>query len=179
MKYGTIVPQITKSRQATYELPSRGIGCVSDKIWEGIMKISEVIGNKGNAVTTVTPSTSIRTAVGILKVERIGALLVMENGAILGILSERDVVRALVDHEARTLDLRVSDLMTRNLHTCKSDDKLTDVMKQMTQRRIRHLPVIEDGELKGIVSIGDAVKNRLEELEMETNVLRDAYTAAM
>ncbi|MEQ8440861.1 MAG: CBS domain-containing protein [Alphaproteobacteria bacterium] len=141
------------------------------------MKISEVIKSKGADVTTVGPKSSIRSAVGIMKAMKIGALLVRHDSAIVGILSERDVVRALADHGARTLDMAVDELMTRNLTTCKAEDKLTDVMRIMTQRRIRHLPVMEGNQLKGIVSIGDAVKNRLDELEMETNVLRDAYTA--
>lgn len=141
------------------------------------MKVSEILRSKGAGVTTITPVTTIKSAAHMMKIEGIGALLVKDNEVVTGILSERDIVRALVDHGAATLDMSAHDLMTTNLYSCTSGQKLTDVMKLMTQKRIRHLPVIENNELLGIVSIGDAVKHRLEELELETNVLRDAYTA--
>jgi CBS domain-containing protein len=100
--------------------------------------------------------------------------VVSEDGDhVVGIISERDVVRGLAEHGAELLDMKVADLMTKNVKTCSPEDDLKHVMTEMTRSRIRHLPVTEDGRMCGIVSIGDVVKTRLDELETETNVLRD------
>ena len=93
-------------------------------------------------------------------------------------IGERDVVMGLVDHGTDVLQMRVSDLMQRSVASCAPGDDVKDVMTQMTRRRMRHLPVIEDGALRGVISIGDVVKSRLEEAELEMNVLRDAYIAS-
>src|SRR5207237_8565949 len=95
----------------------------------------------------------------------------------LGVGFERAVVLGVGAHGPRILEIAVSDLMTRTVFSCASDDTVKHLMSEMTRKRIRHLPVLADGVLCGIVSIGDVVKNRLDELEMETNVLRDAYIA--
>ena len=142
------------------------------------MKVEGILRSKGAKVVTVRPDASLANLVQKLKQEQIGAVVVTEDGrSVLGIISERDVVRGLAEHGGGILEMRVSDLMTETVFTCEQDDSVKHLMSQMTRRRIRHLPVLADGALCGIVSIGDVVKNRLDELEMETNVLRDAYIA--
>ncbi len=138
------------------------------------MKVKTMLSTKGSKVVTARSDTTVETAVRMLKLEGIGALVVSDDGSkILGILSERDVVRALVDHGGDLLTMPVSKLMTRTVKTCTPDANIQEVMSEMTRSRIRHLPVVEGGKLRGIISIGDVVKNRLEELETETTVLRD------
>ncbi|MCG8359017.1 MAG: CBS domain-containing protein [Kiloniellales bacterium] len=138
------------------------------------MNVDAILADKGTKVATTRPDATIATVVGLLKLEGIGALLVSEDGkSIDGIISERDIVRGLAEHGAALLELKVSSLMTANVKTCARDTKVTDAMAEMTRSRIRHLPVIEDSALVGVISIGDVVKNRLQELETETSVLRD------
>ena len=138
------------------------------------MKVRNIIGDKGREVATIRSESSISTATNLLKLKGIGALVVSEDGSqVAGIISERDIVRGLVDHGHDLLDMRVSELMTRTVKTCALDADVTEIMGEMTRSRVRHLPVLEKGALVGIVSIGDAVKIRLDELETETNVLRD------
>ena len=138
------------------------------------MKVETMLAAKGDKVVTARPDATVATVIRMLKLEGIGALVVSEDGEkILGIISERDVVRALVDHGGEVLKVRVAELMTRSVKTCTPDANIKDVMAEMTRSRVRHLPVVRDGKLCGIISIGDVVKNRLEELETETSVLRD------
>ena len=138
------------------------------------MKVQAMLAQKGTKVATTRPDATIATAIRILKLEGIGALVVSEDGThVSGIISERDVVRGLVSHGEALLQMHVSELMTSTVKTCGPDANIKDVMLEMTRSRIRHLPVVEDGKLAGIISIGDVVKNRLEELETETSVLRD------
>jgi CBS domain-containing protein len=138
------------------------------------MKVRNIIGDKGREVATIRSESTISTATNLLKLKGIGALVVSEDGSqVAGIISERDIVRGLVDHGHDLLDMRVSELMTRTVKTCALDADVTEIMGEMTRSRVRHLPVLEKGALVGIVSIGDAVKIRLDELETETNVLRD------
>ena len=138
------------------------------------MKVEAMLAEKGTRVATVRPDATAATVVSLLKLEGIGALVVSDDGkSIQGIISERDIVRGLAEHGAPLLDMSVSELMTSSVKTCRQDANVTDVMIEMTRSRIRHLPVVEDGELCGLISIGDVVKNRLEELETETHVLRD------
>jgi CBS domain-containing protein len=138
------------------------------------MKVHAMLSAKGNEVATTLPETVISTVVRKLKLEGVGALVVSEDGDhVIGIISERDVVRGLAEHGAELLDMRVADLMTKNVKTCSPEDDLKHVMTEMTRSRFRHLPVTEDGRLCGIVSIGDVVKTRLDELESETSVLQD------
>ena len=147
---------------------------------EGVlMKVEGILRSKGAKVVTVKPDASVANVVQTLRERQIGALVVTENDrSVLGIISERDVVRGLGERGPRILEMRVSDLMTRVVFTCGRDDTVKHLMSEMTRRRIRHLPIIADGALCGIVSIGDVVKSRLDELELETNVLRDAYIVA-
>ena len=138
------------------------------------MKVETMLAAKGDKVVTLRPDATVATVIRMLKLEGIGALVVSEDGEkILGIISERDVVRALVDHGGEVLKMRVAELMTHTVKTCTLDANVKDVMAEMTRSRVRHLPVVRDGKLCGIISIGDVVKNRLDELETETSVLRD------
>jgi CBS domain-containing protein len=140
------------------------------------MNVDGILRGKGAAVVTIGPDATVDTLVHRLRDERIGAIVVSEDGrAVLGIISERDVVRGLAERGSHILDMPVAELMTRQVVSCTPRDTVKQVMSEMTRRRIRHLPVLADGVLCGIVSIGDVVKNRLEEMETETNVLREAY----
>ena len=142
------------------------------------MKIGDVLKRKGSGVVTMRSDSSIDTVVRRMRLERIGAVIISPEGkSVIGILSERDILHALAEHGTALLALKAEDLMTREVVTCSREDTLQSVMVKMTQRRIRHLPVVEQGQLAGIVSIGDAVKSRLEEVELEANVLRDSYLA--
>ena len=142
------------------------------------MNVDGILHAKGAAVVTIRPDETIRDLVDGLRKERIGAMVVSADGrSIDGIVSERDVVRGIAEHGPQVLGARVSQLMTREVVTCAPTDTVKQVMAVMTQRRVRHVPVLANGVLAGIVSIGDVVKNRLEEMEMEANVLREAYIA--
>jgi CBS domain-containing protein len=142
------------------------------------MNIRDILATKGNCVITARPSEKIDTLAHRLRDERIGAVIVSGEGdAIVGIISERDVVHGLAEYGVELLAMSVSELMTRQVKSCRPDDSVKDVMQMMTQFRIRHLPVLDDGRLMGIVSIGDVVKNRLEDMGMEANVLRDIAIA--
>jgi CBS domain-containing protein len=143
------------------------------------MKVDTILKGKGRVVETIRPSRTIAVAVEHMRRAKIGALVVSEDGSsVVGILSERDVARGLAEHGAAILNMAVRDLMTRKVTTCGPDDSITRLMALMTSQRIRHIPVVDaDGQLAGIISIGDVVKNRLQELELETAVLRDAYIA--
>lgn len=142
------------------------------------MKVASILKIKTTRVVTTPPHTSVATAARKLRDENIGALVVSDDGAtVLGIIAERDIVHGLADHGAALLDLPVARLMTRAPVTCTPDDDIESVMRRMTQLRVRHLPVVVGGRLQGIVSIGDVVKHRLDELELEAGVLRDAFLA--
>lgn len=140
------------------------------------MKVENILRSKGWAVETVPPEATMAHAIHRLTTAGIGALVVCDDdGRVLGTLSERDVVWALSRQGAEVLHLHVTDCMTRGGPVCAPDDSIQDAMAEMTRRRQRHLPVLRDGKLCGVISLGDVVKNRLDELELETNVLRDAY----
>ena len=142
------------------------------------MKVRTILDTKGRHVVTCRPDASVSTAVHRLVLERIGALVVSEDGyKVAGIISERDIIQSLDKSgpDLLTSGRRVAELMEHNVITCTPDDTGQQVMAEMTRQRVRHLPVIEDGGLTGIISIGDVVKSRLEEVELEANVLREAY----
>ncbi|MFQ5954852.1 MAG: CBS domain-containing protein [Kiloniellales bacterium] len=142
------------------------------------MKVQSILAAKGTKVMTTRPGATIGTVIRKMRLDKVGALVVSDDGErVLGLVSERDIVHGLAEHGAELLALKVADLMTRGGPTCTREDSIRKVMADMTQRRVRHLPVVEGGRLGGIISIGDVVKNRLEEMELETNVLRDAYLA--
>jgi CBS domain-containing protein len=138
------------------------------------MNVEAILRNKGRNVVTIAPAARISTAVALLRRHGIGALVVSgDGGAVDGILSERDVVHALADQGGKALELEVAQLMSRRVITCKPSDSIADLMGLMTERRIRHLPVVERGAMIGIVSIGDVVKNRLDEVESEATSMRE------
>jgi len=138
------------------------------------MRITDVLRRKGDQVVTIRPGDSVHTLLGALAEHRVGALVVADaEGAVEGIVSERDVVRHLQARGAGVLEDQVSSIMTSPVHTAAPETTLDELMVLMTQRRIRHVPVVVDGRLKGIVSIGDVVKHRIEELQSE----RDQLTA--
>ncbi len=141
-------------------------------------KVGSIIKAKGSDVVTVPLTTTLLDLTRLLREKRIGAVVVSRDGHYAdGIYSERDLVRDLADHGPAVLSTPVSALMTKALVTCTPDDNVKDIMRIMTQQRIRHLPVMSAGKLIGIVSIGDVVKSRLDDMEMETNVLRDVAVA--
>ena len=139
------------------------------------MKINDVIHAKASqAVVTISPDATVRELVALLAEHNVGALVVSDDGEqVAGIVSERDVVRRL-HADTAVLDTAVRDIMTAEVRTCVGDDDLTDLMQTMTEHRIRHVPVVADGRLTGIISIGDVVKNRIGELEFERDQL-DSY----
>jgi CBS domain-containing protein len=136
------------------------------------MKVHQILQSKGSEVASVAPDTPIDAAVQELESRRIGALVVLDGDArIAGILSERDVVRALATQGMDIAGAPVSDLMTTEVTTCRPDDDVDGVMAVMTRGRFRHVPVVKDGRMIGVISIGDAVKARMEELEHERAAL--------
>lgn len=136
------------------------------------MRIEDIIRGKGAGVVTIPPSASVEELVALLGEHRIGAVIVSSDGLhIDGIVSERDVVRGLGRQGASILAERVSDIMTANVHTCGLADTLEETAHTMTYQRIRHLPVVVEGELRGVVSIGDVVKHRIDQLMDERNHL--------
>lgn len=140
------------------------------------MKVASILRAKGESVATTLPDTTISTMVWELRSKGIGALVVSQDGTtVLGLISERDIVHGLTEHGAGLLGMCASQVMTKSVVTCTPEDSITNVMAQMTRHRVRHIPVVEGGKLRGIVSIGDVVKYRLDELELEANVLREAY----
>jgi CBS domain-containing protein len=138
------------------------------------VQISMLLRHKGHEVATIDGSQSVREALAVLAEHRIGALVVSEDGRrIDGILSERDIARGLHERGAGLLGDPVTTVMTAEVHTCVPSSQLTDLARLMTDQRVRHVPVVDDGVLVGIVSIGDVVKARLDELEEERRQLVD------
>jgi CBS domain-containing protein len=138
------------------------------------MRIKDVLRTKGGQVITVTPDTTVRRLLAVLAEERIGAVVVSrDGGSVAGIVSERDIVRALARRGAAVLSEPVTAIYTAEVHTVTPDTELEEVARMMTERRIRHAPVTVDGALRGIVSIGDVVKSRIGELETERAALTD------
>jgi CBS domain-containing protein len=136
-------------------------------------KVSAVLKHKGYLVFTVAPQQTVASVIKVLTRNRIGAAPVInEEGQLVGIISERDIIRGMSEHADSVLTLPADRLMTREVRTCSSEDQLVEIMEVMTLQRIRHLPVVENGALRGIVSIGDVVKQRLEEVQSEAEELR-------
>ncbi len=142
------------------------------------MTVARIINEKGREVVTVPPTASLAEVAAVLSEKRIGAVLVVEDGAIRGIISERDIVRALARYGSEALRKLAGNCMTTGVVTCRPEDTINDVMQKMTSGRFRHLPVIENGRLAGIVSIGDVVKRRIEEVEMEAEQIREYIATA-
>ena len=138
------------------------------------MLVSQILRTKGDSVFTTGPDERLAAAAELLHARYVGALVVMDAERVVGILSERDIVRAVATQGADALDLAVEELMTKEVKTCRPTDTVKDLMQMMTLRRHRHVPVCDDaGELVGVMSIGDAVKARLDEQAHEVAVLKD------
>jgi CBS domain-containing protein len=143
------------------------------------MTVKAVLSSKGSDVSTIEPTASLASAINVLSQRRIGALVVTgAEGRIVGILSERDIVRTLAQSGAEALARPVAEVMTRNVVTCSERDTIADLMEKMTQGKFRHIPVVEQGRLAGIISIGDVVKRRVEELEHDGEALQDYIRTA-
>ncbi|MCX8563795.1 CBS domain-containing protein [Mycolicibacterium mucogenicum] len=140
------------------------------------MRIADVLSNKGAAVATIAPETTVSQLLASLAALNIGAMVVVGADGLAGIVSERDVVRELHKRGGGLLGQPVSEIMTTVLATCTPRDTVDHLVVLMTQNRVRHVPVIDDGRLAGIVSIGDVVKTRMEELETEQQQLQDYIT---
>jgi CBS domain-containing protein len=143
------------------------------------MTVQEILSVKGRDVVTIAPNSNLAAAAKLLAERRIGALVVIgPEQRIVGILSERDIVQALAARGAAALDLQLTEVMTRKVATCSPSDTISSIMEQMTAGKFRHVPVVEQGRLTGLVSIGDVVKQRLEEMEHEQEVLREYIQTA-
>ena len=137
------------------------------------MIVSQILKSKGSQVHTVSKKTSIIEVACLLASKRIGATVIIDqNRSVEGIISERDIVRGLSKYGAKVLDMPVEDLMTKNVITRGVECQIDDLRREMTNSRIRHLPILDNGKLVGLISIGDVVKNRVEELQAEGDMLR-------
>jgi CBS domain-containing protein len=144
------------------------------------MLIRQILAAKGSDVVATRPDATIAKVAKLLREKRIGAVVVIDRSdRLTGIISERDIARGVAVHGAKLQDLKVRDLMTADVISCSPDDGLQKLMQIMTEGRVRHLPVVEDGKLLGIISIGDVVKHRLQELEQETHMLQDYITGGV
>ncbi len=143
------------------------------------MFIRQILSAKGDSVVSTRPDALMAEVVDMMQSQRIGAVVVLDgDGRLCGIISERDVTGGLAKHRAGMLELQVEQLMTAKVVTCAPGDSVHEVMQMMTSGRFRHLPVLEDGRMIGIISIGDVVKSRLQELEAESNQLQDYIAGA-
>ena len=142
------------------------------------MTVNAILETKGHQIVSVKPDDKLSEAIRILAEKRIGALLVMQGTRVDGILSERDVVRVLAERGGKVLDEPVSACMTRKVTTCSRADTVAMLMERMTTGKFRHLPVVEEGRVIGLVSIGDIVKHRVMEYESEQEALRDYIKTA-
>jgi CBS domain-containing protein len=142
------------------------------------MTVRAILDSKGHHVQTIEPEVKLSAAIKALAERKIGAFLVMSRGRIEGILSERDIVRVLGERGAGALDEPVSAVMTRKVVSCRRSDTVSAIMEMMTLGKFRHLPVVEDGRVVGLISIGDVVKWRVREYELEQEALRDYIKTA-
>lgn len=143
------------------------------------MTVEAILSRKGTTVYTVEPTASVAYAAKSLSDLGVGALVVTgAEGRTVGIVSERDIVRALAAQGPGVLQTPVADIMTRKVVTCRGSDKLVDLMQSMTENKFRHMPVVDQGRLVGIISIGDVVKSRIEQIEQESDQLRDYIRTA-
>ena len=143
------------------------------------MTVSIILAGKGRDVVSIEPNATLASAVALLAEKRIGAALILgAAGRVVGILSERDIVRALAERGAAALEQPVSQTMTRKVSTCTENETISSIMERMTEGKFRHLPVVEQGQLVGIVSIGDVVKHRLQEMERDSAAMRDYILTA-
>ena len=143
------------------------------------MTVKEILSHKGSDVVTTDPNASVSEAIKLLGARRIGAVVVTgADRRMVGILSERDIVRALAEKGAKALDMPIAEIMTRKVITCGIGDTVCELMERMTTGKFRHVPVIDQGRLAGIISIGDVVKSRVQEMEQESAALQDYIRTA-
>jgi CBS domain-containing protein len=142
------------------------------------MTVRSILNTKGHQVMSVEPDARLSAAVKLLGEKKIGAVLVMDQSRLEGILSERDIVRVLGERGAAVLEEPVSSVMTRKVVTCKEADTVSEIMETMTTGKFRHLPVVDNGRVVGLISIGDIVKWRVREYETEQEALRDYIKTA-
>ena len=143
------------------------------------MIVKNILAGKGGNVVTINPTADVISAAKLMAEQGIGAVVILgADHRIVGILSERDIMQALAEHGVAVLSEPVSQVMTREVKTCSEDDTTGDLMSRMTTGRFRHLPVVKQGKLIGIVSIGDVVKSRVEEIDQETKTLREYIQTA-
>jgi CBS domain-containing protein len=143
------------------------------------MTVAQILSRKGRAVITVVPSETLQGVVNLLAQNRIGAVVVVDGkGGLAGIVSERDVVRAVSEHGGGGMGKTVADIMTKKVRTCSPEDTEAELMGLMTEHRIRHLPVLEGGKLTGMISIGDVVKLRIESIEREAEEMKSYIASA-
>lgn len=143
------------------------------------MTVSTILGEKGREAVTIEPGASLADAAKLLAEKRIGAVLILgADRRLVGIISERDIVQALAARGAAALDEQVSQSMTRRVETCNESETVGSIMERMTNGKFRHVPVVEQGRVVGIVSIGDVVKHRLQDMERESAAMRDYILTA-
>jgi len=143
------------------------------------MNVGIILAEKGRETFTIDPNASLAEAVSLLAAKRIGAALILgPDRRIAGIISERDVVRALAERGAAALDEPVSRTMTRKVETCNESETVANIMERMTAGKFRHMPVVDQGRLVGVVSIGDIVKHRVQQMEHESVAMRDYIMTA-
>ena len=141
------------------------------------MSVESILRKKGTDVATIAADASVKRAADWLRAKNIGALVVTSGNAILGLVSEREIVHGISRYGEAATSMPVSEIMRHGVITVSPAETVSHAMKLMTRHRVRHMPVVHDGKLAGIISIGDVVKHRLDDLELETNVLRDAHIA--
>ncbi|MEZ2141551.1 MULTISPECIES: CBS domain-containing protein [Bradyrhizobium] len=142
------------------------------------MTVRSILNTKGHQIMSVEPDVKLSAAIKLLVEKKIGAVLVMNQSRLEGILSERDIVRVLGERGAGVLEEPVAEVMTRKVVACKETDTVAELMEMMTTGKFRHLPVIENGKVVGLISIGDIVKRRVQEYEAEQEALRDYIKTA-
>ena len=143
------------------------------------MLVRQILNSKGGDIVSIAPSARVADVAALMSKERIGAVVVLDTDERLaGIVSERDITQGLADHGTSLLEMRADQLMTSEVVTCSPDDGIDKLMRKMTTGRFRHLPVMDETTMLGIVSIGDIVKHRLDELEAESSLLQDYIAGA-
>jgi CBS domain-containing protein len=141
------------------------------------MSVESILRRKGADVATIAPDANVKRAANWLQAKNIGSLVVTSGNTVLGLISEREIVHAIARYGETATAKPVSEIMRRGVITVSPTATISHVMSLMTRHRMRHMPVLRDGNLIGIISIGDVVKHRMDDLELENNVLRDAYMA--
>ena len=143
------------------------------------MNVKAILAAKGGDIVSIEPTATLAAAAKLLAARRIGAVVICgAGGRLSGILSERDIVRAISEHGAAALERNVGQVMTRNVTTCGEDDSIAEIMERMTAGKFRHMPVMANGRMIGVVSIGDVVKRRVGEIEQESEAMRDYIRTA-